>query len=57
MEEKDRAKGNDKDRGKTAKQADTEDDSCRCKEVSRKSYPELLKMMLRDLAFWKKRTP
>lgn len=29
-------------------------ESCRCKEVSKKSLPELFRMMLRDLAFWKK---
>ena len=31
----------------------TEED-CRCKEVSRKSVPELFKLMVSDLAFWKK---
>ncbi|MBZ0156914.1 MAG: hypothetical protein K8I29_11990 [Alphaproteobacteria bacterium] len=29
-------------------------DECRCKEVARKSFPELLRLMLHDLAFWKK---
>ena len=32
---------------------DTEED-CRCKDVSRKSVPELFKLMVSDLAFWKK---
>jgi hypothetical protein len=27
---------------------------CRCKEVSKKTFPEMLKLMLRDLIFWKK---
>jgi len=29
-------------------------EDCRCKEVSKKTVPELLKVMVRDLAFWKK---
>jgi len=29
-------------------------DGCRCKEVSKKSSLELLRLMLSDLAFWKK---
>ena len=27
---------------------------CRCKEVSKKTFPELLRLMIKDLAFWKK---
>jgi hypothetical protein len=27
---------------------------CRCKEVSKKTFPEMLKLMLSDLIFWKK---
>lgn len=30
------------------------DESCRCKEVSKASLSGLFRMMLRDLAFWKK---
>jgi hypothetical protein len=30
------------------------DDACRCKEVSEMSPRELLKLMMHDLAFWKK---
>lgn len=30
------------------------DDACRCKEVSEMSPRELLKLMMSDLAFWKK---
>jgi hypothetical protein len=28
--------------------------ACRCKEVSKKTLPELLRLMIKDLAFWKK---
>lgn len=28
--------------------------TCRCKEVSKKTLPELLRLMMKDLAFWKK---
>jgi hypothetical protein len=27
---------------------------CRCKEVSKKTFPEMVKLMISDLAFWKK---
>lgn len=27
---------------------------CRCKEAKGKTFPELLKLMLRDLAVWKR---
>ncbi len=30
------------------------DDACRCKETSRMTPAELMKLMIRDLAFWKK---
>lgn len=33
---------------------DVSEDSCRCKEVSKKTIPQMLKLMLSDLAFWKK---
>lgn len=29
---------------------------CRCKEATRRTLPELLRLMARDLAFWKKNT-
>jgi hypothetical protein len=35
-------------------EVDISEDSCRCKEVSKKTIPEMLKLMLNDLAFWKK---
>jgi hypothetical protein len=30
------------------------DDTCRCKEASKMSPGQLLKLMMSDLAFWKK---
>ena len=51
------------DKGKSAvtkekpaerEEKDVSEDSCRCKEVSRKTIPEMLKLMLSDLAFWRK---
>ena len=29
-------------------------ENCRCEEVSKKTVPELFRIMVRDLAFWKK---
>ncbi len=29
-------------------------DECRCKEVSKKSYRQLLQLAVKDLVFWKK---
>jgi len=37
--------------GAEAEQAE----ACRCKEVKEKTPAQILKTMLRDLAFWKKR--
>ena len=37
---------------KTAKTG--EDDACRCKETAHMTPRELLKLMMSDLAFWKK---
>ena len=37
---------------KTAKTG--EDDACRCKETAQMTPRELLKLMMSDLAFWKK---
>ena len=31
-----------------------DEESCRCKEISKKSIPELLKVAVTDLSFWKK---
>ena len=30
------------------------DITCRCKEVSKKTFPEMFKLMISDLAFWKR---
>jgi hypothetical protein len=43
--EKDKTDGND---------GAVTEDSCRCKEVAKKTLPEMLKLMVSDLAFWKK---
>jgi hypothetical protein len=42
--------------GKPAEQEAGEADeiACRCKEVAKKTLPELLRLMIKDLAFWKK---
>ena len=29
-------------------------ENCRCKEISQKTVPEMLKLMISDVAFWKK---
>jgi len=44
------------EKGKTAEQEAGEagEITCRCKEVSKKTLPELLRLMIKDLAFWKK---
>ena len=36
------------------KPIDSPDDNCRCKEVSEKTFPEMFKLMISDLSFWKK---
>jgi hypothetical protein len=30
------------------------EENCRCQEVSKKTVPDLLKIMISDLTFWKK---
>lgn len=30
-------------------------EDCRCREMSKRTFPELLKVMIRDLSFWKKK--
>ena len=41
--------------GKTDKQVETvNNDSCRCKDASKMTPRELLRLMVNDLAFWKK---
>jgi len=42
-------------KGKTDGSAEAmSEDTCRCKAVSKKTVPEMLKLMLSDLAFWRK---
>lgn len=48
------AAGKQGDRKKSAPEG-TDEESCRCKEVSKKSIPELLKVAVTDLSFWKKK--
>lgn len=51
------AEGTGKDEKAAAQQEGAENDSCRCKEASKMSAGELLKLMISDLAFWKKMKP
>ena len=30
-------------------------DNCRCKEISKKTVPDMLRLMLNDLSFWKRK--
>jgi len=46
---------NDERQGtKEHKAIDTLGDDCRCKEVSEKTFPEMFRLMINDLSFWKK---
>ena len=36
------------------KRDESVDNGCRCKEVAKKSLPEMITLMIGDLAFWKK---
>ncbi len=36
------------------KKEEVVDDFCRCKEVSKKTVPEMLRLMVSDLAFWRR---
>ena len=36
------------------KPIDSTGDDCRCKEVSEKTLPEMFRLMIKDLSFWKK---
>ncbi len=50
-------KRNDEGKPKPGARADIKPEAggqCRCKEVAKKTPLELLKLMLRDFAFWKK---
>ena len=47
---KGRVENGRKDRG----EGGIKENECRCKEVANKTLPEMLKLMLSDLMFWKK---
>ena len=36
------------------KKEDVSEDTCRCKEVSKKTVPDMLRLMVSDLAFWRR---
>ena len=38
----------EREKGKSAAEG------CRCKEVSEKTFPDMFRLMIRDLSFWKK---
>lgn len=44
----------EKEKSKKRELEDVSEDICRCKEVSKKRLPEMLKLMVSDLAFWRK---
>ncbi len=44
----------EKEKSKDREPEDVSEDSCRCKEVSKKTLPEMLRLMVSDLAFWRK---
>jgi len=41
-------------RRKEAGHKESDEESCRCKEAAKKTPLDLLKLMVNDLAFWKK---
>jgi hypothetical protein len=45
----------DKDRTEVHGTEDSSEDNCRCREVSEKTVPDLFKLMISDLAIWKKK--
>ncbi|HBG93659.1 MAG: hypothetical protein A3J81_08550 [Nitrospirae bacterium RIFOXYB2_FULL_43_5] len=47
--------GNTSEKEKPLKPEEEESEECRCKEVSKKRFPELLRLLLKDLAFWRKK--
>jgi hypothetical protein len=49
----DEKEGNKERPGPAAAEHDNEE-NCRCKEISKKSLPDLLKVVIGDLSFWKK---
>jgi len=49
-----RADSTAKEKNAAPKAKESGEEDCRCKEVSKKTVPELLKVMISDLAFWKR---
>ena len=49
-----REAGKKEERPAEHKADDSKEESCRCKEVSKKTLPEMIKLMIRDLTFRKK---
>jgi hypothetical protein len=45
-----------KEKNTIENQAAGSNDNCRCKETSKMTPRELIKLMMTDLAFWKKKT-
>lgn len=45
----------EKEKSDRRKAEESAEIACRCKEVSKKTIPEMLKLMIGDLAFWKKK--
>jgi len=43
-----------KDGTEERRATDSPEDNCRCKEVSEKTFPEMFRLMISDLSFWKK---
>jgi hypothetical protein len=44
----------EKEKSKKEEEPPGDEDECRCKEVAKKTPFEMLKLMISDLAFWKK---
>ena len=44
----------EKDGTEERKATDSPENNCRCKEVSEKTLPEMFRLMISDLSFWKK---
>jgi CRISPR/Cas system-associated protein endoribonuclease Cas2 len=44
----------EEDGNEERKPTDSPEGNCRCSEVSEKTFPEMFKLMISDLSFWKK---
>ncbi len=52
-----KAAGSEKNTPAELKTDEGKIDNCRCKEVSRKTVPEMIRLMIKDLTFWRKNKP